>query len=232
MGLDLAMAIDIWNPGVIVAMSISAIVTLGSYYYSAFYQPRKMEKAYKKALYSLAAAVETRDSGTIGHAERVADYAVAVAKELGVNRSECLRIEYAALLRDIGKVRVPASLLNKKTKLSPEEWEKVKSHSIYGAEMVGAVPFLAFLSDLILHHHECWDGSGYPDGIAGEDIPLGARILALTTDYDALTSERPYHTPQPPETALEEIKRGSGTRYDPKVVEAFIKVLRSRGIVE
>jgi putative nucleotidyltransferase with HDIG domain len=216
-----------WTPPVIVAVAMAVLVTLGSWYYSSFYQPRKMERAYKKALYTLATAVETKDSGTIGHAERVAYYAVAVAQELGISRDELVKIEYAALLRDIGKVNVPASLLNKSDPLEPEEWENIKSHAKLGAEIVGAVPFLAFLGDLILHHHECWDGSGYPDGLAGEEIPLGSRILAVTTDYDAITSERPYHDSQPPEVAIEQIKSGRGTKYDPAVVDAFLRVLKS-----
>lgn len=217
-----------WTPPVIAAVALALAITLGSWYYSIIYQPRRMQKAYKKALYALAAAVETRDSGTIGHAERVAEYALAVADALGINRKERLRIEYAALLRDIGKVNVPASLLNKSTALEDDEWEKVKAHSKLGADIVGSVPFLSFLEDLIKHHHECWDGSGYPDGLAGEEIPLGSRILAVTTDYDAITSERPYHEPQPPEVAIEQIKRGRGAKYDPQVVDVFLSVLETR----
>ncbi len=219
-----------WTTGVIFAVSVSVVTTVGSWYYSAIYQPRKMERSYKRSLYTLAAAVETRDSGTIGHAERVANYAVAVADLLGIKKRDRLRIEYAALLRDIGKVNVPASLLNKKTKLEPEEWEKIKGHANAGAEIVSAVPFLAFLGDLILHHHECWDGSGYPDGLVGDEIPLGARILAVTTDYDAITSDRPYHESRPAEVAVDEIRAGRGSKYDPAVVDAFIRVLESQGI--
>jgi putative nucleotidyltransferase with HDIG domain len=189
-----------------------------------------MSHAYRKALYALAAAVETRDSGTIGHAKRVSDYAMAVADELVIRKDERLRIEYAALLRDIGKVNVPASLLNKSTALKAEEWELVKNHARMGAEIVEAVPFLSFLSELIMHHHECWDGSGYPNGLAGEEIPLGSRILAVATDYDAITSERPYHDPRPPEEAIEQIKAGRGARYDPAVVDAFFRVLVKQGL--
>ena len=222
--------VNILSAPVYIAIAIAALVTLGSWYYSIFYQPRKMQRAYRKALYALAAAVETRDSGTIGHAKRVAEYAVAVADELGIKRAERIRIEYAALLRDIGKVNVPAWLLNKSTPLEENEWEEVKRHAELGAEIVKAVPFLSFLSDVILHHHECWDGSGYPDGLAGEAIPLASRILAVTTDYDAITSERPYHESRPPEVAIEQIINGKGTRYDPAVVDAFLRVLQSQGI--
>ncbi len=160
----------------------------------------------------------------------MADYALAVAVDMGIPKSELHKIEYAALLRDIGKVNVPASLLNKSTALTPEEWEQVKNHASLGARIVQAAPFLSFLSDVILHHHECWDGSGYPDGLAGEDIPLASRILAVTTDYDAITSDRPYHSSQPPEVAIDEIKSGRGTRYDPVVVDSFLRVLNSQGV--
>lgn len=214
-----------WTPGVITAVSIAVIVTLGCWYYSVVHLPRRMEQADRKAFYALAAAVETRDSGTIGHAERVAFYAVAVADRLRIKKSERLRIEFAALLRDIGKVNVPSQLLNKTTKLDAEEWEKMKAHASHGAEMVAAVPALAFLGDLIRHHHECWDGSGYPDGLSGEEIPLGSRILAVATDYDGITSDRPYHEGRPPEIAIEEIAAGRGTKYDPAVVDAFLKVI-------
>lgn len=217
-----------WTPPVIIAVAVAAIITFGSWYYSSFYQPHKMELAFKKALYALAAAVETRDSGTIGHAKRVVDYATAVAGELGVSADERMEIEYAALLRDIGKVNVPAALLNKSEPLTPEEWEKVKSHSQLGADIVYSVPSLSFLREPILHHHEHWDGSGYPGGLSGEDIPLVSRILAVTTDYDAIVSERPYHKPQPKELAIEQIKCGSGSKYDPAVVDAFLEILEKR----
>lgn len=213
---------------VIVAVLLAVIITVGSWYYSVFYQPHKMERAYRNALYTLAAAVETRDSGTIGHAERVAYYAVAVADKLGTGKQERRRIEYAALLRDIGKVNVPAAILNKNSRLDADEWEKVMAHAKQGAEIVNAVPFLAFLSDLILHHHECWDGSGYPDGLAGEDIPLGSRILAVATDFDAMTSDRPYHESRPWEAAIEEMIGARGTRYDPQVVDAFLTVIEEK----
>lgn len=226
----MAAAVSLWTPGVSAAVIIAVLITFVSWYCSSIYLPRKMERAYKRSLYTLAAAVETRDSGTIGHAERVANYAVAVADLLGIRKRERLRIEYAALLRDIGKATVPASLLNKRTKLEPDEWEKVKEHAKAGADIVSAVPFLAFLGDLILHHHECWDGSGYPGGLVGEEIPLGSRILAVTTDYDAITSDRPYHESQPAEIAIDQIKAGRGTKYDPAVVDAFFRILESQGI--
>lgn len=211
-----------------VGLGIAAIIAAACIYFSYFALPKQMERAYKDALYTLAAAVETKDSGTIGHARRVADYAVAVASSLGVSKNELRIIEYAALLRDIGKVNVPHALLNKTGPLTDEEWIIMKSHSTLGAEMVSTVPFLADTADLILHHHENWDGSGYPEGLRGEEIPLGSRILAIATDYDAMVSNRPYHQAMQPEQALEIIKNDIGIKYDPKVAEVFLNFINGK----
>ena len=214
------------SPLILVVITIAICITAGSTYYAWWYVPNKLSEAYRKSLYTIAAAVETKDSGTIGHAQRVAGYTVAIARELGVRGSELLCIEHAAVLRDIGKVNLPQALLNKSTSLTPEEWERLKSHSQLGAEIVRAVPFIADTANLILYHHEAWDGSGYPDGLAGEEIPLGSRILAVATDFDAATSDRPYHNARPVAQALEEIQMGSGTRYDPRVVEVFMHIIK------
>jgi len=218
------------SPAELVVFSLASIITVGSAYYSWRYLPRKMAEAYRKSLDTIAAVVETKDSGTIGHARRVAEHAVAVARELGVRGPELVRIERAAVLRDIGKVNLPHRLLNKRDPLTEEEWKKLKSHSQLGAEIVSAIPFLADTAELIRHHHEAWDGSGYPDGLAGEQIPLGSRILAIATDFDAAISDRPYHQARPVSVALEEIRKGSGTRYDPKIVDVFLRVVEREGV--
>jgi putative nucleotidyltransferase with HDIG domain len=185
-----------------------------------------MKSAYLKSITVLAAAVETRDSGTVGHAQRVAQLTVAIARRLGMRGRILERIEYAALLMDIGKANVPQAILNKRDPLTSKEWNMVRSHPAMGAEMVAAVPFLADLERYILHHHEYWDGSGYPEGLREEDIPLPSRILAVASDYDAMISERPYHPiPMTPSEALEEIRRHTGTKYAPNVAEAFIQML-------
>lgn len=215
------------TPGVLIFVFMSLSISAMSLYVSRIFLPRKMKSAYLKSITVLAAAVETRDSGTVGHAQRVAQLTVSIARRLGMRGKILERVEYAALLMDIGKANVPQAILNKKDPLTPEEWEMVKSHPAMGAEMVAAVPFLADLERYILHHHEYWDGSGYPEGLRGEDIPLPSRILAVASDYDAMISERPYHPiPKTPEEALEEIKRHSGTKYAPDVAEAFIQMLR------
>lgn len=214
------------DPMVIFIACVALSITVLSIYVSRVYLPMKIKDAYLKSITALAAAVETKDSGTVGHAQRVARLTVEVAQRLGVDCRELEVIQYAALLRDIGKARVPHAILNKSGHLTQEEWEIVQSHAMLGAEMVSNVPFLQSAAKHVLHHHEYWDGSGYPDGLKGEEIPLGSRILAVASDYDAMVSERPYH-PQPmdAESAMEEIRRGAGAKYDPAVVEVFLEVL-------
>lgn len=217
------------SPLITIVFAVAVAITVGGAYYSWYHLPKKMGEAYRRSLYTIAAAVETRDSGTIGHAHRVARHAVAVARHLAVREPELTRIERAAVLRDVGKVNIPQQLLNKRGPLNAEEWEKLKSHSRLGTELVHAIPFLADTGDLILHHHEAWDGNGYPNGLAGEDIPLGSRILAVATDFDAAISDRPYHQALPVSVALDQIKMGSGTKYDPSVVEAFFTIVEREG---
>jgi len=217
-----------FNPLVLLIEVILLTITALSLYVSRRYLPTKMRHAYLKSITALAAAVETKDSGTLGHAQRVAQLTVDLARRLGLERHRLERIEYAALLMDMGKANVPLRLLNKREPLTPDEWQILQSHPQLGAEMVAAVPFLGDLAPMVLHHHEFWDGSGYPDGLAGEDIPLESRILCVAADYDAMVSERPYHPrPLSPSEAVAEIKRGAGTRYDPVVSELFVSMMGS-----
>lgn len=217
------------DPDVLVIGSAAISVSVLSLYVSRVFLPAKMKSAYLKSITVLAAAVETKDSGTVGHAQRVAETTKAVARTLGMTGKALERIEYAALLRDIGKANVPHAVLNKRDPLTTEEWLIVKSHANLGAEMVGSVPFLADCANLVLHHHEYWDGTGYPDGLKGEEIPLGSRILAVTSDYDAMISDRPYYHSQPftPEEAIKSIEEGSGINYDPMVAEVMVNVIRA-----
>lgn len=209
----------------VAAVSVSVL----SLYVSRAMLPSKMKRAYLKSITALAAAVETKDSGTVGHAQRVAELTVAVSRRLGITGEGLERIEYAALLRDIGKANIPQAILNKDGPLDDVEWAMVQAHTIQGAEMVAAVPFLASTAGYVRHHHEYWDGSGYPDGLTGEDIPIGSRILAVTSDYDAMISERPYHLAgMSPEEAIDQVIAGSGVKYDPMVVEVFLDLIRER----
>jgi len=211
---------------VVVWICFSLSVVALSIYFSRVYLPRKIKQAYVKSITSLAAAVETKDAGTVGHAQRVARTAVDIGTRLGMVPAELEKLEYAALIMDMGKANVPQSLLNKKDPLTPEEWEVLQGHSTKGAQMVAEIPFLSATSDWILHHHEYWDGSGYPDGLKGEDIPLAARILSIAADYDAMLSERPYHPRAlTRDEAYEEIRSGLGGRYDPLVAQIFLEML-------
>lgn len=209
-------------------MAIVALTITGlSVYVSRVYLPARIREAYRKSITTLAAAVETKDSGTIGHAQRVAQLATDCARRLGVEGKDLERIEYAALLRDMGKANIPQAILNKTEPLTPDEWEMIQKHSELGEEMVAAVPFLASTAALIRHHHEYWNGAGYPDGLSGEDIPLGSRILSVASDFDAMISERPYHPVALSfEEAMDEVRRDSGTKYDPAVVNVFLEVVR------
>ncbi len=217
---------NLFHPGVLIIAAIALSITFLSIYVSRVYLPTRIRQAYRKSITVLAAAVETKDSGTVGHAQRVAALTAECARRLGVVGRELDRIEYAGLLRDIGKANVPQSVLTKIDPLTPEEWETVKRHSELGEEMVASVPFLADIAPYVRHHHEYWDGTGYPDGLSGEGIPLGSRILAVASDYDAMVSDRPYH-PQPmdPHEAIEQIRQDSGVKYDPAVVDVFLAIV-------
>jgi putative nucleotidyltransferase with HDIG domain len=214
----------------LVALGVVGMITAGSAYWSRLALPKQMDQAYRASLHALAAAVETKDSGTVGHARRVADYAVAVARDMGLPAAELQRIEHAALLRDIGKVNIPHSLLNKTEALTQDEFETIKSHAKIGSEIVLQTPFLARCADIIAHHHERWDGSGYPAGLEGQGIPLASRILSVANDYDAMIRDRPYHRALPQSEAARIIKEGAGVSFDPAVVETFLRILEKEGI--
>jgi len=177
---------------------------------------------------ALAAAIDARDQYTHGHTERVTNYCLSIAKELyGIpemgnykNFRETLQI--SALLHDIGKIGVPDHILNKHGRLSPEEFEEIKKHSVIGATILHPIKELGDVAKEIRHHQECYDGSGYPDGIKGNNIPLIARIIGVADAFDAMTSNRPYRKRKTVEEALFELKRCSGAQFDPVIVSAFL----------
>jgi diguanylate cyclase (GGDEF)-like protein/putative nucleotidyltransferase with HDIG domain len=177
------------------------------------------------AVYALVAAVEARDPYTYGHSRKVNTYAVALAEAVGLPPDEVAKISMAALLHDIGKIGIPDKILNKKGMLSKGDWRSIKSHTRLGASIVGNVPGLVSCLPAILYHHEMWDGNGYPEGLKGEDIPLEARILAITDMFASMTSPRSYRDALSDEQALEEIRKSAGTQFEPKLVEAFIDVV-------
>jgi diguanylate cyclase (GGDEF)-like protein len=175
-------------------------------------------------LEALALAVDARERPP-RDGKRVQYFAVELARTLGLSGDELEAIRAAALLRDIGKLAVPDHILAKPGPLTPEEIEKVKCHPRAGAEIIGVVPFPYPVAPLILSHHERWDGTGYPDGLRGADIPLGARVLAVVDSYDALVSTRPYHSAAAPEAAASVLRQEAGRRLDPVAVEAFLRIL-------
>lgn len=189
-----------------------------------------LQSAYDGTLHSLVAALDARDSETGGHSERVAELTMAIAEQMGIPAdSDWGRyIRWGALLHDVGKIAVADGILRKPGRLSEEEWEAMRTHPTTGYDIVRNVQFLAPAAELVLAHHERYDGHGYPRGLAGDAIPLGARIFMIADTFDAITSERPYKAARGAEDALAEILRNSGTQFDPDAVKAFLRVYQER----
>jgi diguanylate cyclase (GGDEF)-like protein/putative nucleotidyltransferase with HDIG domain len=185
------------------------------------------EKEASSTIYALAATIEARDPFTYGHSKKVSSYAVALAEAIGLPSEKVTVISTAALLHDIGKIGIPDEVLNKVGKLEAETWELIQSHAKLSATIVGHVVSLVSCLPAILHHHERWDGTGYPSGLKGEAIPIEARILAIADAFDAMTSSRPYRGPLSYKMVLDELRRCSGTQFDPKLVKAFIPIAMS-----
>lgn len=185
----------------------------------------ELRRTYDGTVIGFAAMMEGKDASTMAHLFRVRDYCTLLAQEVGVPDEQMRDLQLGAMLHDIGKYRVPDAILTKPGPLDDEEWVVMRQHPEFGAEFVARIPFLAGARDVILHHHERYDGQGYPGKLAGEDIPLAARIFAVVDAYDAIVSERCYKPPQSSSTALAELRRCAGTQFDPTVVDAFDRVL-------
>ncbi|WP_206529782.1 HD-GYP domain-containing protein [Brevibacillus sp. SYP-B805] len=182
------------------------------------------EQANAALLQALSNALDSRDNETNGHAFRVTAYTLRLARQMGVGEEQLPDIIRGSLLHDVGKIGVPDSILLKQGPLSKEEWIVMQSHVSVGYEMLKHIPFLAPALEIVRYHHEKWDGTGYPHGIAGEKIPLAARIFSLCDTYDAITSDRPYRKGRSHQEACDEIQRMAGTQFDPAVVEAFLRI--------
>lgn len=180
---------------------------------------------YLSTVQAFAIAIEAKDKYTKGHSERVAHYSVTIGETLNLPESELETLRYAGLLHDIGKIGVSENILNKPDKLDKTEYEKIKDHPEIGANIVQDIAFLRNASLYIKHHHERWDGSGYPEKLKKDKISLGASILSVADVYDAMTSDRPYRAALSVEEAMIELKNGSGILYNPVVVDAMIKVI-------
>ena len=186
------------------------------------------ERTYDSTLQSLANALDVRDSETGGHSDRVLRYMDLVIEQVEVDEASLSMLRRGALLHDIGKIGVPDNVLRKPTALSEAEWVIMRKHPEYGARIVAGIPFLEDVSQIVRHHHERWDGAGYPDKLAGEAIPLGARIFAVADSFDAMTSDRPYRRAMSIEAACAEIMRCRGTQFDPVVADAFGRIGHER----
>jgi diguanylate cyclase (GGDEF)-like protein/putative nucleotidyltransferase with HDIG domain len=186
---------------------------------------RRVNELNSSVIVSLAMAIDARGCDPHSHVYHVREYAVALAERLHLSPEELEAVKIAALLHDIGKLGVPEHILGKPGKLTSDEFEIIKSHVTVGALILEPVRFPWPVVPIVLSHHERWDGNGYPNGLSGEAIPIGGRIVALADVFDALTSTRPYRTAMPREKAIEFIRGGSGTQFDPRVVEAFIAIL-------
>jgi putative nucleotidyltransferase with HDIG domain len=184
-------------------------------------QGAEMADLHMRTIEALALAIDAKDDTTHEHLHRVKVYATEVGKELGCTGAEMQALEAAALLHDIGKLAVPEYIISKPGKLSPEEFEQMKIHPAVGAEILERVRFPYPVAPMVRSHHECWDGSGYPDGLKGEEIPLGARILAVVDCFEALAPDRQYRRAYPLRQALEMVRLQGGTRFDPQVVDVL-----------
>jgi len=188
---------------------------------------KKVNTLYISTIETLALAIDAKDQVTHGHIRRVQTYTVGLAQALGVRDDLMLRaIEASALLHDMGKLAIPEHILNKPGKLTPAEFEKMKMHASIGADILSSIEFPYPVVPIVRHHHENWDGSGYPTGIAGTAIPIGARILSVVDCFDALTSDRPYRPALSTEAALAILAERRGTMYDPLVVDTFVRIHR------
>ncbi|MBQ3641214.1 HD domain-containing protein [bacterium] len=184
----------------------------------------ELRELYYKTIRAISNALDTKDAYTNGHSLRVTIYSMILARELGFTNEELEEIEIAGLLHDIGKIAIPTTVLCKHGKLTEQEFLLMKSHPIKSGKIVINIKRLAVISEWVKSHHEKWDGSGYPEGLKGNEIPFVGRIIALADTYDAMTSTRPYRTALSHEVAISEVKRCAGVQFDPQLAELFIKL--------
>jgi HD-GYP domain-containing protein (c-di-GMP phosphodiesterase class II) len=227
-GLAVAFASMESPVGVVLALPLVAVLTIFARERSVRIDHElELRDAYRGTAFLLGDVIEADDAYTGTHSKDVVDLTLAVVEELGLSASERRDAEFAALLHDVGKVRVPNEIINKPGKLTDEEFEIIKRHTIEGEQMLLRVGgLLGEIGKIVRACHERWDGTGYPDGLAGEDIPIIARIVCCCDAFNAMTSDRSYRKALPLEVAIEELERTRGTQFDPAVVDALIEIQR------
>jgi putative nucleotidyltransferase with HDIG domain len=184
-----------------------------------------LRETYMRTIKALAHAIDARDHYTYSHSDNVTRYSELIARQMNVEMQYIEDIKDACQLHDLGKIGVHDNVLSKPGALTPDEFNEIKEHSQKGAQILEPLKFMDKVIDIVKHHHERWDGKGYPDGLKGEGIPLGARIMSVADSYDAMVSARPYRkVGLSVNEAIEEVKKNSGVQFDPAVVEAFLKV--------
>lgn len=187
---------------------------------------RDLESSYRETITALATALDMRDDATQDHVTRVAQRAVALGHRLGIEGQQLADLEYGAIFHDVGKIGIPDSILKSPRKLTDEEWQVIRMHTIYGERIIRNVRFLRRVSRIVRHSHEHWDGSGYPDGLAREQIPIESRIVLVCDAFDVMTSGRRYQAALTTSVAVSRVRLASGTCFDPRVVEALLAELR------
>jgi putative nucleotidyltransferase with HDIG domain len=195
---------------------------------TAFEHEERAQRLYRETLASLSNALEAKDAVTSQHTEEVVRLAVSVAAELELDLDAVRNVELGAVLHDIGKVRIPEAILNKPGPLNDEEWEVMQTHPEVGEKILRPIQSLQAILPIVRHHHERWDGTGYPDRLIGRAIPLGARIVAVCDAYRAMTEDRPYREALGHDEARHELKRGAGTQFDAECVDALLRALDRR----
>lgn len=196
---------------------------------SVFRSYQEVSQAYESTILAFVKAIEAKDTYTRGHSERVTEYALMIARRLGMEEEEMEVFRFGALLHDVGKLAVRRAILAKPERLEKEEFDEIKRHPVLGAQIVKEIEFLEPALDGVLYHHERLDGSGYPAGLAGEVVPYLARIMAVADTFDAMTSTRAYRGARTTEEAFEELRRFAGTQFDERMVEVFINAVREEG---
>ncbi|MBC7334269.1 MAG: HD domain-containing protein [Actinobacteria bacterium] len=224
MAIAISFLYKLYSPFTLIFTSLPLIIAQ----YTYFLRIRE-RRALLSSIMQIVKVVEAKDIYTAGHSVRVAEYSEMIARELRLSEYAIEVLRNVANLHDLGKVQVDLSVLNKPGEFNNLDWEEMKKHPIVGYEIVKEITFLRDSADAILYHHERMDGKGYPYGKKGDEIPLFAKILCVADSYDAMTTERPYKKALSEKEAILELKRNSGTQFDPQVCEAFVKVLERRG---